>query len=269
MTRMPAVKAKVKAIFGKEGDASLNPDEVVAIGASVQAGILEGEVSDVVLLDVTPLSLGVETAGGVFTKVIERNTTIPTKKSKTFTTAQDNQSFVNVHVLQGERDLAQHNQSLAQFELAEIPPAQRGVPQIEVTFSIDSNGIVSVKAQDLGTGREQEVRVKSSSGLTEAQIKKIVAEAEKFASEDAIAKQVAEMKTELESLIFTSEKSINEFENELPSEVVETVAHALANAKKALESATLPDVELARNGLNEAAHQMAEKLYGTSAKGDS
>jgi molecular chaperone DnaK len=263
MTRMPAVKRKVKEIFGKEGDVSLNPDEVVAIGASVQAGILSGEVSDVVLLDVTPLSLGVETAGGVFTKVIERNTTIPTKKSKTFTTAQDNQSFVSVHVLQGERDLSEFNQSLAKFELTDIPPAPRGVPQIEVTFSIDSNGIVHVKAQDLGTKREQAIKVTSSSGLSEKQIEKIVSEAQKYAAADAISKQLVEMKTELESLIFTSEKSVNEFQNELPSEIVEIVSHALANAKKAMEAASVSDLESAMASLNEAAHQMAEKLYGS------
>lgn len=266
MTRMPAVKSKVREIFGKEGDVSLNPDEVVAIGASVQAGILEGEVSDVVLLDVTPLSLGVETAGGVFTKIIERNTTIPTKKSKIFTTAQDNQSFVNVHVLQGEREMADHNQSLARFELTEIPAAPRGVPQIEVTFSIDSNGIVHVKAQDLGTKREQAIKVTSSSGLNEKQIQEIVSEARQFAESDAVAKRLAEMKTELEGLIFTSEKSVNEFENELPSEVVELVSHALADAKKALEASRADDIESAMQSLTEAAHQMAEKLYGGSGE---
>jgi len=265
MTRMPAVREQVKKIFSKEGDASLNPDEVVAIGASVQAGILTGEVSDVVLLDVTPLSLGVETAGGVFTKILERNTTIPTKKSKIFTTAQDNQSFVSVHVLQGEREIASHNKSLAKFELTDIPPAPRGVPQIEVEFAIDSNGIVQVRAQDLGTGKEQKIKVKSSSGLSEDQIKNIILEAEDHAAEDAASKLLAEAKNELESLIFTSEKSINEFQNGLSSEIIERVTNALAEAKKSLSSPDIAAVEFARSELNDAAHALAEAIYGQIA----
>lgn len=269
MTRMPAVRRKVKEIFAKEGDDSLNPDEVVAIGASIQAGILTGEVSDVVLLDVTPLSLGIETAGGIFTKVIERNTTIPTKKSKIFTTAQDNQSFVSVHVLQGERDLVEHNQSLAKFELADIPAAPRGVPQIEVTFSIDSNGIVNVRALDMGTGREQEVKITSSSGLSESQIKKIIEEAQSHAEEDAVAKELVEAKTELETLIFTSEKSVHEFENELPSDLVERVTNALANAKKSIEGDDLEAVKNAKQELNDAAHALAEVIYGQMASEES
>lgn len=268
MTRMPAIRRKVAEIFGKEGDSSLNPDEVVAIGASVQAGILTGEVSDVVLLDVTPLSLGIETAGKVFTKIIERNTTIPTKKSKIFTTAQDNQSFVSVHVLQGERDIVDFNKSLAKFELTDIPPAPRGVPQIEVTFSIDSNGIVHVKAQDLGTGKEQAIKVKSSSGLSEKEIEKIIQDAQAHAEEDAKAKDLADAKIELESLVFTSEKSINEFQNSLPSDLVERVSHALAEAKKALESSELEQVQTAKSSLNDAAHAMAEHIYGQMAGAD-
>lgn len=262
MTRMPSVKQKVNEIFGKPGDESLNPDEVVAIGAAVQAGILTGEVSDVVLLDVTPLSLGIETKGGVFTKIIERNTTIPTKKSKIFTTAEDNQSFVSVHILQGERELVEFNKSLAKFELTDIPPAPRSVPQIEVTFSIDSNGIVQVKAQDLGTGKEQNIRVKSSSGLSEKEIGSIIEDAEAHAVNDVAAKELAEAKNELESLIFTSEKSINEFENELASEVIERLSNALAEAKKTLELSDVEQVRSARTELNEAAHAMAEAIYG-------
>lgn len=268
MTRMPAVRDRVEKIFGKRGDENLNPDEVVAIGASVQAGILTGQVSDVVLLDVTPLSLGIETKGNVFTRIIERNTTIPTKKSKIFTTAEDNQSFVNVHVLQGERDLCEHNKSLAKFELTDIPPAPRGVPQIEVTFSIDSNGIVDVKAQDLGTGREQNIKVKSSSGLSENEINKIIEEAEVHAEEDAKSKEVAEARNELETLIFTSEKSINEFENELPSEIVERVSNALAEAKKSMESGDVEAINHARTELNDAAHSLAEQIYGQMAGGE-
>jgi len=269
MTRMPAVRAKVKQIFGKEGDDSLNPDEVVAIGASIQAAILTGEVSDVVLLDVTPLSLGIETKGGVFTKIIERNTTIPTKKSKIFSTAQDNQNFVSVHVLQGERELIEHNKSLAKFELADIPPAPRGVPQIEVTFSIDSNGIVSVKAQDLGTGHEQNIRVKSSSGLSENEINKIISDAESHAAQDAQTKEVVEAKNELESLIFTSEKSINEFENELPSEIIERILNAVAEAKKAMDSEELEQIQSTKSELNEAAHALAEHIYGQMSGSES
>lgn len=268
MTRMPSVREQVKKIFSKEGDASLNPDEVVAIGASVQAGILTGEVSDVVLLDVTPLSLGVETAGGVFTKILDRNTTIPTKKSKIFTTAQDNQSFVSVHVLQGEREIASHNKSLAKFELTDIPSAPRGVPQIEVEFSIDSNGIVQVRAQDLGTGKEQKVKVRSSSGLSEDQIKNIIIEAEDHAAEDAASKLLAEAKNELESLIFTSEKSINEFQNGLSSEIIERVTNALAEAKKSLSTPDIAAVEFARSELNDAAHALAEAIYGQIAGGN-
>jgi molecular chaperone DnaK len=267
MTRMPAVRERVKKIFGKEGDASLNPDEVVAIGASVQAGILTGEVNDVVLLDVTPLSLGLETAGGVFTKIIERNTTIPTKKSKSFTTAKDNQNFVSVHVLQGEREMAAHNKSLAKFELTDIPPAPRGVPQIEVEFAIDSNGIVNVRAQDLGTGKEQTIKVRSSSGLQEDQIQRIIVEAQDYAAEDAAAKLLAETKNELETLIFTSEKSINEFQTGLSAEIIERVSNALAAAKKSLVSADLSAVELAKEELNSAAHALAEAIYGQISSG--
>ncbi len=262
MTRMPAVQAKVAEIFGKPGDFTINPDEVVAIGAAIQGGVITGEVSNVILLDVTPLSLGVETAGGVFTKIIEKNTAIPTLKSKTFTTAQDNQNFVSVHVLQGERELSAHNKTLAKFDLSDIPPAPRGVPQIEVTFSIDSNGIVSVKAQDMGTGKEQAIRVTASSGLSENEIKKIITEAEAHAESDAKQKELTEAKLDLEGLIFTSEKSVNEFQEGLPSELAERSIQALANAKKALEADDILIVQSAKDELNEAAHAMAEHIYG-------
>jgi molecular chaperone DnaK len=265
MTRMPAVQEKVKSIFGKVGDSSINPDEVVAIGASIQGGVLTGEVSNVVLLDVTPLSLGVETAGGVFTKIIEKNTSIPTMKSKTFTTAADNQSFVNVHVLQGEREISSFNKTLAKFELTDIPPAPRGVPQIEVTFSIDSNGIVNVKATDMGTGKEQSIRITASSGLSEGEIKKIISEAQEFAESDAKQKELTEVILELETLIFTAEKSVNEFKDELPSEIAERAITALAQAKKALELTDVESVRSAKAELNEAAHSMAEHIYGKFA----
>lgn len=265
MTRMPAVQAKVAEIFGQPGDSSINPDEVVAVGASIQGGILTGEVSDVVLLDVTPLSLGVETAGGIFTKIIEKNTAIPTMKSKEFTTAQDNQSFVSVHVLQGERDLAQYNKTLAKFELTDIPAAPRGVPKIEVTFSIDSNGIVNVKAKDMGTGKEQAIRVTVSSGLGENEIQRIISDAKEYADSDAKQKDLAEARLELESLIFTAEKSINEFQTELPPEVSEKAITALAQAKKSLESDDIEKVRAAKVELNDAAHAMAEHIYGKFA----
>lgn len=266
MTRMPAVKLKVKEIFGKDGDDSINPDEVVAVGASIQGAVLTGEVSDVILLDVTPLSLGVETAGGVFTKIIEKNTSIPTEKTKSFTTAADNQSFVSVHVLQGERELAAFNKTLAKFELTDIPPAPRGVPQIDVKFSIDSNGIVNVKATDLGTGKEQAIRITASSGLNENEIKKIIAEAEANAASDAKAKELSQEKLELETLIFTSEKSATEFQEELPKELSERAITALAQAKKALESTDVDQVRISKAELNEAAHAMAEHIYGKFAE---
>jgi len=265
MTRMPAVQAKVAQIFGQPGDSSINPDEVVAIGASIQGGIITGEVSDVVLLDVTPLSLGLETAGGIFTKIIEKNTAIPTMKSKEFTTAQDNQSFVSVHVLQGERDLAQYNKTLAKFELTDIPAAPRGIPKIEVTFSIDSNGIVNVKAKDLGTSKEQAIRVTVSSGLNENEIQRIIGDAKEYAESDAKQKELAEARLDLETLVFTAEKSINEFQSELPAEVSEKAIMALAQAKKSLESDDIEKVRAAKVELNDAAHSMAEHIYGKFA----
>lgn len=263
MTRMPMVQAKVKEIFGKAGDHSINPDEVVAIGAAIQGGIITGEVSNVVLLDVTPLSLGVETAGGVFTKIIEKNTAIPTQKAKVFSTAADNQTFVNIHVLQGEREIAEFNKTLAKFELTDIPPAPRGVPQIEVMFSIDSNGIVHVKAKDLGTGKEQAIKVTVSSGLSENEIKKIVEEAKSHAESDAKRKELAEAHVDLESLIFTAEKSVQEFQDELPSELAQRLIDALANAKKALESGDVQQIKSAKENLNESAHAVAQHIYGS------
>ena len=262
MTRMPAVQAKVKELFGQDGDVSINPDEVVAVGAAIQGGVLAGEVSNVVLLDVTPLSLGVETAGGVFTKIIDKNTAIPTMKSKAFTTAEDNQSFVAVHVLQGERELAEFNHSLARFELTDIPPAPRGIPQIEVTFSIDSNGLVDVRAKDLGTNKEQAVKITPSSGLSETDIKKIIEDAAGHVEEDQKRKAIIDARLDLEGLIFTSEKSVQEFQNELPSELAEKVIKSLAEAKRAMESNDLEQINQVKTELNEAAHAVAEIIYG-------
>jgi len=265
MTRMPAVQEKVKEIFGKAGEHKINPDEVVAMGSSVQAGILAGEVEDIVLLDITPLSLGIETAGGIFTKIIDKNTTIPTMKSKIFTTAEDNQSFVNVHVLQGERELADHNKTLGRFELRDIPSAPKSVPQIEVTFSIDSNGIVDVKAQDLGTGKEQTIQVVASSGLSESEISSIISEAETHAEADSQQKALTEAKLDLESLVFTTEKSLKEFGEDLTEEISHAVVDQLTKAKKALEGDDIDVVQTAKTELNEAAHAMAQHIYGQFA----
>jgi molecular chaperone DnaK len=268
MTRMPAVQERVQEIFGQSGDSSINPDEVVAIGAAVQGGILSGEVGDVVLLDVTPLSLGVETAGGIFTKIIDKNTSIPTVKAKVFSTAQDNQSFVSVHVLQGERELASHNKTLARFDLTDIPPAPRGVPQIEVSFAIDSNGIVNVKAKDLGTSKEQAIKITASSGLNDQEIKRIIEDARVHSEADLKMRDLAEAKLELETLLFTAEKSIHEFQTELPSELAEKAVQSVANAKKALEGQDVEKIRSAKAELNEAAHTMAEHIYGNlAAKG--
>ncbi len=206
-TRIPAVQKLVKELFRKEPNKSVNPDEVVAVGAAIQGGILGGDVKDVLLLDVTPLSLGIETLGAVFTKLIERNTTIPTRKSQIFSTAADNQTAVSIHVLQGEREMAAQNRTLGRFDLVGIPPAPRGVPQIEVTFDIDANGIVHVSAKDLGTGKEQKIRIESSSGLNEDDIKKMVRDAEAHSSEDKKARELAEARNEADNLLYTTEKS--------------------------------------------------------------
>ncbi len=267
MTRMPKVQEKVKEIFGKEPNKSVNPDEAVAIGAAIQAGVLKGEVKDVLLLDVTPLSLGIETLGGVFTKLIERNTTIPTRKSQIFSTATDNQPAVTIHVLQGEREMAADNKTLGQFELVGIPPAPRGVPQIEVTFDIDANGIVHVSAKDLGTGKEQSIRITASSGLSEEEIKKMIKDAEAHAAEDKKRRQLAEARNQLDSLIYTTEKSLKEFGDKIDSTDKQSIEEAIARAKKAMESNDLDTLKSAQDELTRSSHKLAEAMYAKASQG--
>ncbi len=262
MTRMPAVQEKVKQIFGKEPHKGINPDEVVALGAAIQAGVLKGDVKDVLLLDVTPLSLGIETLGGVFTKIIERNTTIPVRKSQIFTTAQDNQTSVTIHVLQGEREMAADNKSLARFELVGIPPAPRGVPQIEVTFDIDANGIVHVSAKDKATGKEQSIKITPSSGLTEEEIQKMIKEAEMHAEEDRKKKELAEVKNQADSLVYSTEKSLNELKDKISEADRQKIQAALDKLKKVKDSSTNKDeIQAAINELMQASHSMAQHMY--------
>jgi molecular chaperone DnaK len=260
-TRIPAVQAIVKDIFGKEGSKGVNPDEVVAVGASIQGGILGGEVKDVLLLDVTPLSLGIETLGAVFTKLIDRNTTIPTRKSQTFSTASDSQTAVSIHVLQGEREMASQNRTLGRFDLVGIPPAPRGIPQIDVTFDIDANGIVHVSAKDLGTGKEQKIRIESSSGLSEEEIKRMVKDAESHAAEDRTERERAETRNAADSLLYSTEKSLRD----LGEKVSETERRAVESAAAELRAAlTTDDISLIKGrteALSKAAYSLAEEVY--------
>jgi molecular chaperone DnaK len=259
-TRIPKVQEIVKSFFGKEPNKSVNPDEVVAIGAAVQAGVLSGEKTDILLLDVTPLSLGIETLGGVFTKLIERNTTIPTRKSEIFSTASDNQTSVEVHVLQGERPMAQDNRTLGKFHLVGIPPAPRGMPQIEVAFDIDANGIVNVSAKDMGTGREQKITITASSGLSKEEIDKMMRDAESHSSEDAHKREEIEARNRLDGLIYQMEKTLNE-NREKVSAVAGEVETAIADAKKAITDGGVERMNEAFNALQSVSHKMAEALY--------
>ena len=261
MTRMPKVQAVVKEFFGREPHKGINPDEVVAVGASIQAGVLKGEVKDVLLLDVTPLSLGVETAGGVFTKIIEKNTTIPCKKAQVFSTAVDNQPLVNVHVLQGEREMAVDNRTLARFELVGIPPAPRGVPQIEVSFDIDSNGIVHVSAKDLGTGKQQAVRVISNSGLSEQEIQKMVTDAQAHQLEDQKKREIADLRNGAEGLIYTTERSIEEYAHLLKPSERDEIRRDVEELKKVLTGAETARIKDAIQRLEGSAYRIADAIY--------
>ncbi|MEN8688037.1 MAG: molecular chaperone DnaK [Desulfuromonadales bacterium] len=261
MTRMPAVQEQVKGIFGKTPNKGVNPDEVVAIGAAIQGGVLKGDVKDVLLLDVTPLSLGIETLGGVMTKLIEKNTTIPCKKSQVFSTAADNQPAVSVHVLQGEREMANDNKTIGRFELADIPPAPRGVPQIEVTFDIDANGILNVGAKDLGTGKEQSIRITASSGLSEEEIDKMVKDAEMHSSEDKQKRELIEARNQADGLIYTTEKAVKEHGEKLDEDTKKGIESALEDLKKAIESDDPDAIKSKTEALATASQKLGELLY--------
>jgi molecular chaperone DnaK len=267
MTRMPKVVSKVKDIFGKDPSKGVNPDEVVAVGAAIQAGVLKGEVKDVLLLDVTPLSLGIETLGGVFTKLIEKNTTIPTRKSQIFSTAADNQPAVEIHVLQGEREMAANNKTLGRFQLVGIPPAPRGLPQIEVTFDIDANGIVNVSAKDMGTGKEQSIRITASSGLSEKEIQQLVKDAELHAEEDRKKRELVDAKNMADSLIYNTEKSMKDLGDKLDSSTKSDVEGAVERLKKSLEGDDAQEIKRLADELTQASHKLAEKMYAHASQG--
>ena len=260
-TRMPKIQEKVRELFGQEPNRSVNPDEVVAIGAAIQGAVLSGEVKDVLLLDVTPLSLGIETLGGIFTKLIDRNTTIPTEKSQVFSTAADNQPSVEVHVLQGERNVAAHNRSLGKFHLDGIPPAPRGMPQVEVSFDIDANGIIHVKALDKGTGKEQKIRIESSSGLSEAEIDKMVKDAEAHAEEDKQKLEEVETRNQADQLVYATEKSLQDYGDKVSAEDRQQIESALEGLKTALGGGDTDAIKAAMESLSQASHKLAEVMY--------
>jgi molecular chaperone DnaK len=261
MTRMPAIQDKVKELTGKEPHRGVNPDEVVAVGAAIQAGVLAGDVKDVLLLDVTPLTLGIETKGGVMTKLIERNTTIPTRKSEVFSTAEDNQPSVEIHVLQGEREMATYNKSLGKFQLTGIPPAPRGIPQIEVAFDIDANGILNVSAKDLGTAKEQKIEIRSGSGLSEDEIKRMVTDAESHAEDDKRQRELAEARNNGENAAYQAERQLKELDEQIDASSKEEIEAAIKAVRESLTSTDSDEINAKTEALQSAFHKVSEAMY--------
>jgi molecular chaperone DnaK len=261
MTRMPAVQEKVKELTGKEPHRGVNPDEVVAVGAAIQAGVLAGDVKDVLLLDVTPLTLGIETKGGVMTKLIERNTTIPTRKSEIFSTAEDNQPSVEIHVLQGEREMATYNKSLGKFQLTGIPPAPRGVPQIEVGFDIDANGILNVSAKDLGTGKEQKIEIRAGGGLSDDEIKRMVSDAETHADDDRRARELAEARNTAENAAYQAERQLKDLGEQVDSDSRTEIEAAIKAVRESLTSEDAADINAKAEALQTSFHKVSEAMY--------